>query len=94
MNSFNNHIKNTKEMISFYRDNNHKSKKNYKNYKSLNTKLESVDSIIINGATSTSITLSIIGLGLITLPISAGIARTLSLGNKVLHKLIKNKYNK
>ena len=28
------------------------------------------------------------------LPISAGIACTLSQGNKVLHKLIKNKYNK
>ena len=28
------------------------------------------------------------------LPISAGIACTLSLGNKILHKLIINKYNK
>ena len=28
------------------------------------------------------------------LPISAGIACTLSIGNKVLHKLILNKYNK
>ena len=81
-------------MISFFRDKNHKSKKKYKNFKTLNTILESVDSIIIIGATSTSITLSITGLGLITLPISAGIASTLSLGNKVLHKLIKNKYNK
>ena len=31
---------------------------------------------------------------MIILPISAGIACTLSLGNKVLHKLITNKYNK
>ena len=31
---------------------------------------------------------------MIVLPISAGIACTLSLGNKVLHKLITNKYNK
>ena len=31
---------------------------------------------------------------MINLPISAGIACTLSLGNKVLHKLIINKYNK
>ena len=46
------------------------------------------------GATSTSITLSITGFGLIISPISAGIACVLSLGNKVLHKLIKNKYNK
>ena len=31
---------------------------------------------------------------MIVLPISAGIACTLSLGNKILHKLIINKYNK
>ena len=56
--------------------------------------LESVDSFIIIGATSTSITLSITGVGLISLPISAGIACTLSLGNKVLHKLNIHKYDK
>ena len=94
VNSFNNHINNIKEMITYFKDKNNKSKKRYKNYKTLNTVLESVDSIIIIGATSTSTTLSIIGMGLIILPISAGIACTLSLGNKVLHKLIINKYNK
>ena len=31
---------------------------------------------------------------MVILPISAGIACTLSLGNKLLHKLIINKYNK
>ena len=80
-------------MITYFKDKNHKSKKRYKNYKTLNTKLDSVDSIIIIGATSTSITLSITGVGLNILPISAGIACTLSLGNKVFHNLIINKYN-
>ena len=94
VNSFNNHISNIKEMITNFKDKNNKSKKRYKNYKILNTILESVDSIVIIGATSTSITLSVTGKGLIILPISAGIACTLSLGNKVLHKLIINKYNK
>ena len=94
VNSFNNHINNVKEMITYLKDKNHKSKKRYKNYETLNTILESVDSIVIIGATSTSITLSITGIGLIILPISAGIACGLSLGNKVLHKLIINKYNK
>ena len=94
VNSFNNHINNIKEMITYFKDKNNKSKKRYENYKNLNTVLESVDSIIIIGATSTSITLSIIGVGLIILPISAGIACALSLGNKILHKLIINKYNK
>ena len=53
-----------------------------------------MDSVVIIAATSTSITLSITGVGLIILPISTGIACTLSLGNKVLHKLIINKHNK
>ena len=94
VNSFNNHINNIKGMITYFKDKNNKSKKRYKNYKTLNTLLESVDSIVIIGATSTSITLSVTGVGLIILPISAGIACTLSLGNKILHKLIINKYNK
>ena len=94
INSFKNHVNNIKEMITYFKDKNHKSKKRYKNYKTLNTVLESVDSIVIIGATSTSITLSITGIGLISLPISAGIACTLSKGNKVLHKLSINKYNK
>ena len=94
VNSLNNHVNNIKEMITYFKDKNHKSKKKYKNYKTLNTVLESVDSIIIIGANSTSVTLSITGIGLIFLPISAGIACGLSLCNKVLHKLIINKYNK
>ena len=94
VNSFNNSINNIKEMITYFKEKNNKSKKKYKNYKTLNTVLESVDSIVIIGAKSTSITLSITGIGLILLPISAGIACGLSLGNKVLHKLIINKYNK
>ena len=94
VNSFNNHINNIKGMITFFEDKNHKSKKRYKNYKTLNTVLESVDSIVIIATTSTSITLLVTGVGLIFLPISAGIACTLSLGNKILHKLIINKNNK
>ena len=80
-------------MITYFIDKNDKSKKKYKNYKTVNIILESVESIVIIGATSTSKTLSITGIGLIILPISAGIACALSLGNKVLHKLIINKYN-
>ena len=87
-------ISTTLKMITYFKDKNIKSKKKYKNYKTLNTVLESVDSIVIIASTSTSITLSITGIGLIVLPISAGIACGISLGNKILHKLIINKYNK
>ena len=61
-------------MITYFKDKNQKSEKKNKNYKTLNTILESVDSIVIIGATSTSITLSVTGVGLIILPISAGFA--------------------
>ena len=94
INCFNNSNNNIKEIVTYFKDKNHKSKKRYKNYNTLNTILESVDSIVIIGATSTSISLSVTNFGLLILPISAGIACTLSLGNKVLHKLFTNKYNK
>ena len=81
-------------MIVYFKNKNHKSKKRYRNYKNLNTILESVDSIVFIAATSTSITLSVVGIGFVVLPVSDGIACTLSLGNKILHKLILNKYNK
>ena len=81
-------------MITYFKDKNNKSKKRYKNYKTLNTILDSVDSIVIIATTSTSLTLSVTGIGLIVLPISAGIACILTLGNKVLHKITINKYNK
>ena len=57
---FNNHVNNIKEMITYFKDKNKKSKKIYKNFKTLNTILESVDSTIIIAATSTSITLSLL----------------------------------
>ena len=94
VNSFKDSINNFKEMIQYFKDKNNKSKKRYKNYRTPNTVLESVDSIVIIRATSTTIILSITGNGLIVLPISAGNTCTLSVANKVLHKLIKNKYNK
>ena len=94
VNSFNNHVNNIKEMITYFKDKKQKSTKRYKNCKTLNTLLESVDSIVIIGATSTSITLSITSIGLIVLPIFAGIVCTLSLGNKVINMIVINKYNK
>ena len=94
VNSFNNHVNNIKEMITYFKDKNNKPKKRYIKYKTLNTILESIDSIVIIGATSASLTLSITGVRLIILPLSAGIACGLSLCNKILQKLIKNKYNK
>ena len=77
-------------MILYFKDENTKSKEKYRNYETLNTILESIDTVVIIGATSTSMNLSITGISLIAQPISAGIACTLTLGNKVLHRIIIN----
>ena len=81
-------------MVTYFKDRNNKSKEKYGNYKTLNTILESIDTVVITAVTSTSIALSFTAIRLIVLPISAGIACTLSLGNKLLHELIIKKYNK
>ena len=62
VNSFNNDVNNIKEMITYFKDKNHKSEKKYEDFKTLITISESIDSIVIIGATSTSITLSITGI--------------------------------
>ena len=89
--SFNNSIANIKERITYFRNKNHKSRKKYNNYKTLTSVLESLDTVVINGATTTSVTLAVIGVGLMVKPKSTGIAGTLSLGNKVKHKRVMNK---
>ena len=81
-------------MSNSFKDKNHKSKKKYKSYKTLTSKLKSVDTVVNIGATTTFVTLSVTGVGLIVVPISAGIACTLSLGNELLRKIISNKYIK
>ena len=58
VNSFNNHINNLTEMITYSKGKNHKSKNKYKTYKTLTTILKSFDTFVIMAATSSSITLS------------------------------------
>ena len=94
VNSFNNHINNIKEMITYFKDKNNKSKKKYKKYKTITTILKSFDTFVIIATTSSSITLSLTGIGLTVIPISTVTACGLSIGNKVLYEIIINKYNK
>ena len=65
---------NLKEMITYFKDKNHKSKKKHKNFKFLTSILESVDTVFNIGATTTSLTLSVTGFDLVLVPIFAGIA--------------------
>ena len=94
VNSFNSHINNIKEMITYFKYKNNKSKKKYKKYKTLTTILKSFDTFVIIATTSSSITLSLTGIGLIAIPVSAATACGLSISNKVLYEIIINKYNK
>ena len=71
-----------------------KSKKNCKKSKTLTTKLKSIDTFVIIAKTSSSITLSLTGIGLILIPISTESACSLSVGNKVIYEIIMQNYNK
>ena len=94
VNSFNNSINNIKEMITYFKHKNNKSKKKYKKYKTLTTILKSFDTIVIIATTSTSITLSVTGIGLIAIPDSTATACGLSITNKVLYEIVMQKYDK
>ena len=56
--------------------------------------MKSIDSIVITGATSTSVSSSITSVGLIVVPIVTGIACGLSLCSKVLYVIVNKKYIK
>ena len=77
----NNSMKNIKEMITYFKDKNHKSKKNYKKYKMLTTKIKSFDTIVFIATTCSSITLSYTWIGLRVIPISTGKAFGLTISN-------------
>ena len=72
--SFNNHINNIKEMITYFKDKNNKSKKKYKKYKTITAILKSFDTFVIIATTSSSITLSLTGISLIVIPIGGASA--------------------
>ena len=68
-------------MITHFKDKNNKSKKNFKKYKIITTILKSFDTFVIIATRSSSITLSLTGIGSIVIPISAATACELSIGN-------------
>ena len=78
-------------MIKYFKDKNNKSKKIYK---TLITIIKSFDTYVFIATTSSSITLSFTGLGLIVIPITTASTCALSIGIRVLYEIIINKYNK
>ena len=66
-----------RQIITYFEDKS-KSKLNQKtnliNYKTFITKLKSVDTIAVIGATTTSVNLFVTGIGLVVVPIYGGVA--------------------
>ena len=62
--------------------------------KKLTSISQSLGTVVIIGATTIFVTLSVNGVDLVVVPISAGIAQLLSFGNKVIHNLTINKQTK
>ena len=94
VNSFNNHINNLKETITYFKDKNNKSRRRYEKCKTITTLLKSFDAFVFIAKTSRSITLSLSGIGVIVIPISTATACGLSIGNKIIIELIINKNSK
>ena len=60
----------------------------------LTTKLKSFDSIATMATTSSSLTFSLTGFGLLVIPISSSIACGLTISHKILYDIVMQKYNK
>ena len=92
--SFNNHINNIKEKITYFKDKNKKSKKKFKKYTTISRILKSFDTLGIFATKSSSINLSLTGIGSIAIPLSTALACVSSIGNKLLYDIIIKQYNK
>ena len=91
VNSFNNSINNINLISKFYEEEYKKLKKKHNKYKNLNKILNTIDSVAIISTTSTSITLSLTGYGLIIVPITAGCGCVMTVGSKIISEFLKKK---
>ena len=71
---FDNSIRNIKEMITYFKDRNRESKKEFKNYRTLTSKIESIQLVGTIEANKTSVISSATGVSLIWVPIFVGFA--------------------
>ena len=91
INSFNNSINNIMLMMKYYDQQYQKYKKKYNKYNLINNAIQTLDSITIISTTSSSITFSIIGIGVIVVPIVCGVGCSVAVLSKLLSKYIKIK---
>ena len=81
-------------MNAYSKDKNNKTKKKNKRYKTKTTIINSFGTFVFSATTSSSITLSLTGIGLIAIPKSTATAYGLSIGKTVIYDVIINKYKK
>ena len=91
VNSFNNSIQNISLMMKYYEMEEKKYKQKYTKYKLINNLINSLDGIIVIGTTSASISLSITGVGIIVVPITAGVGCVTGILVKICSSYLKKK---
>ena len=91
VNSFNNSIQNISLMMKYYEMEEKKYKQKYNKYKLINNLINSLDGIIVIGTTSASISLSITGVGIIVVPIAAGVGCATGILVKICSSYLKKK---
>ena len=91
INSFNSSIQNIKDIQNFYNHEAKKYKKKSKTYKIINGLIQSIDGVLLLGVSSTAITLSVTGVGIVVVPIASGIGAGVSIISKILNEYLKRK---
>ena len=91
VNSFNNSIQNISLMMKYYEMEEKKYKQKYNKYKLIYNLTNSLDGKIVIGTTSASISLSITGVGIIVVPIAAGVDCTTGILVRICSSYLKKK---
>ena len=91
INSFNNSIQKIKDIQNFYNHEAKKYKKKSKQYKLINCLIQSIDGVSVFGVSSTCVTLSVTGVGLVVVPIASGIGAGLCIISKIAGEYLKRK---
>ena len=89
VNSFNNSIQNISLMMKYYELEENKYKKKYTKYKLINNIINSTDGLLIIGTVSASAKLSITAVGIIVVPITAGVGCATGILNKICSSYLK-----
>ena len=91
INSFNNSNQNIKDIQNFYNHEAKKYKKKSKIYKIINGLIQSIDGVSVLAVSSTCVTLSVTGVGLVVVPIASGIGAGLCIISKIAGEYLKRK---